>query len=176
MSGDHTTAGIAMYGAIVATLDLIWNVYKWWTDRSKLTVRCMVGRAVANGVYVPIDSSKSDSPAALIYRVTNIGTRPATVRLLGGTHIKWRGWTPKRRVFVSPDKMPATLEPSGEVVAKYCQFLTLGRITTLEAVDSTDRHYKAPRKDLRKVRRAISQLRRQGRRVALGTTSGTKCD
>jgi hypothetical protein len=158
---DWTATAIAIYGAALATAIFFWNVYVWWADRGSLKVQCFVGRHL-DGAFLQVRTAgASDDELCIVYTVTNVGRRPITVRLLGGSHRKWRGWIPRSWDFAIKNQNPTTLEPTDYLTAEEDEFLALGKITSLIAIDSLNIRHKAPWKDLREVRRMIRRLRKR---------------
>ncbi len=171
MPGDHvsqrdwTATAIAIYGAALATVVFIWNVYVWWGDRGSLKVHCFVGWPFEGGFRQVRTAVANDNEPYIVYTVTNVGRRPITVRLLGGSHRKWKGWIPRSWDFAIKNQEPKTLQPTDYLVATEDEFLTLGRITALMAIDSINKRHKAPWKDVHEVRRVIGRLRKQATTV-----------
>ncbi len=79
------TTGLAIYGAVVSTLALVWHVYRDVTDRGRLRVQCYIGNLVG-GVGPP------DSQDYLTYKITNIGRKPVMVTHAGGQYKGERGF------------------------------------------------------------------------------------
>lgn len=166
---DGTTI-VAIYGAAVATIVLVWDVYKWCADRGVLQVRCNIARPFTGegfdeAALVPAKASDAKTiKVCLAFRVTNIGSRPVNVIHVGGSHRTWSRWRFRSREFLTPtEALPTILKPTDYLTSKNYDFLELGRITSLFALDSLDRRFYASRKDLRKVRRVIRGIRRQAK-------------
>jgi len=106
---------IAIYAAIVATIVLIWNIFKWKVSGPKLAVEC-----------APISDEPSSEftrrfSAQIAVKVTNKGDQPTLITDIE-YHVYHNWWAtfrqrPYGRVaagVVSPDALPWKLEP-GEV-------------------------------------------------------------
>jgi hypothetical protein len=143
------TSVLAAYGALVSTVAVLWNVFRDVTDRGKLRVHCYLGKIVTG--------STIDPRTYLIYQVTNVGRRAAVVTNVGGRRTKQPGdeWL---AFVIKPRNLPKTLQP-GEYLMEYSPDLAgLTRVTKFEAYDSHGRYYRAPRADLREIRKRLPGL------------------
>ncbi len=67
------TTLIAIYGAVLSTLALGWNIYKWYCERPSLLVDAKIMREVPD----------IDGKDRLVVSATNQGHRPVNVKLWG---------------------------------------------------------------------------------------------
>lgn len=139
------TAVLAVYGAVVSTVALAWHIFRDVTDRGRLRVHCYLGR-----VLDPADAE--DNRTHLIYHVTNVGRRPVMVTHVGGRRRADPG-DPKTAFMITTRKLPKMLQP-GEYVIEHTPDLVefASRVMALHAIDSHDRRYRAPVRDLRAIR------------------------
>jgi len=66
---DYVTLGIALWGALLASIVFGWNLYRDLSDRGKLKVHCYIGLIIQPGVGV----TKED---LVCWQVTNVGRQP----------------------------------------------------------------------------------------------------
>jgi hypothetical protein len=164
---DLTTTIIALYGAVLATFVFVWDVHKWLADRGKLKVRCFIARPFEGegfqSALVPAAATDAkDCLLCLAFRIVNTGTRSILVTQAGGRHRKWTGWSFNSWEFGTPDaNLPKKLEPTEDLIAKNYDFLALGKITSLFALDSVGQRHYAPPNEVRDVRRVIRAIRKQ---------------
>jgi len=163
---DWTTTLIAVYGAVLATVVFLWDLYKRWADKGNLEVRSFIGVPLKTDdgkiAYVRIDATAIPDQARpfLVYKITNTGGAPVTVSHVGGRQREWKYFVPRSREFLASGFQEAeTLEPTKYFLTTDDNFLQLGKLTELFAIDTRGNHYKAPSKDLRRVRIAISRIR-----------------
>jgi hypothetical protein len=71
------TTIIAIYGAVLSTLVLLWNLYRDATNRGKLRVECSLEYKFITGIH--------DDTLYLFHKVTNIGKQPIMLTNVGGT-------------------------------------------------------------------------------------------
>jgi hypothetical protein len=90
-----TTAALAIYGAVLATVTFGWNLFRDLRDRGKIKVYASVSRLVWGPTGVPLYSVKHDFPAEgasknlyIVMTVANIGRRP----------MRWEGWGGKYKI------------------------------------------------------------------------------
>jgi hypothetical protein len=128
----------AIWGAVVSTIAITWNVWRDLTDRGKLDIMCYMGLLV--GGVIPDEGLK------LIYRVTNVGRKPVVLTHIGG------GLTDKRHFMITAVDLPKTLQP-GDYYLNYSNDLSIldQNPTALWAIDSLNRHWKIPKKMLRQL-------------------------
>jgi hypothetical protein len=69
-SGGVMTIIIAVYGAVLSTLALGWNIYKWYCERARLLVDAKIMREVPD----------IDGKDRLVVSATNRGRRPVNVK------------------------------------------------------------------------------------------------
>lgn len=106
----------AWWGAVVATLVLVWDAYKWNARGARLRVVAHPNMTVRN---VPYISEEDRFVAVTVY---NTGDQPATISTIAGRHYKSRLHKFFRRenlnfLVVNPGfgpGLPAVVEPGGE--------------------------------------------------------------
>jgi hypothetical protein len=138
VSGILTTF-LAIWGAVVSTIAIVWNVRRDLVDRGKLRVVCY--RGGLRGGYGP-----PDPKTYLVYNVTNVGRRPVIVTNLGGARNKKTHF-----VISTRSPLPRTLQ-HGEYFME-CSDLSImdEQPEALWAVDSLNRYWKFPRRALRRL-------------------------
>ena len=77
---DQTTF-IAWWGAIVATIVFVWDIYKWKTDGAKLDVQVTPNMQ-------SIGDPRRDGITWVSVTVTNMGSRPSTIKSIGMFYYK----------------------------------------------------------------------------------------
>ncbi|HHG3514806.1 TPA: hypothetical protein ACPV0E_001724 [Vibrio parahaemolyticus] len=105
----------AWWGAIVASIVLIWDVYKWKTDGPMLNV------LLAPNMKTFGDPERDDMTWVSI-TVTNVGSRPTTLKSVGMWYHKdrmsyWRKKVQHAAIFPNPNKqfpLPFVLKPGEE--------------------------------------------------------------
>jgi hypothetical protein len=133
------TTFLAIWGAVVATIAIVWNIRRDLVDRGKLKVVCYIGQIVGSGV------GPTDPTRRLVYNVTNIGRRSVIVTHIGGK------LTADTNFMVPNAKVPRTLQP-GEYFNEYCDLSVLhDKPQELWALDSLGKYWKIPRKQLRNL-------------------------
>jgi len=139
---DPLTTFLAVWGAVVSTAAIVWNVRRDLVDRGKLRVTCYLGHL--QGGFGP-----EDPRLHLVYSVTNTGRRPVTVTHIGGAVTKERHF-----MIIPRGELPRTLQP-GEAVLEYSDDLSVldEAPLALWAIDSIGKHWKVPRKPLRQLLR-----------------------
>jgi hypothetical protein len=139
---NELTTFLAVWGAIVSTAAIIWNIRRDLVDRGRLRVICYFGQ-LRSGV------EPEDPTTYLAYQVTNMGRRPVVVTHIGGAIRKGRHFMVNTRVG-----MPRTLQP-GECFLEYTHDLSVldQSPQSLWAIDSLGKHWKVPRKQLRQLLR-----------------------
>lgn len=134
------TTFLAIWGAVVSTIAIIWNIRRDLADRGKLHVVCYRGHTVG-------DSTAGDAKLRLVYNVTNTGRRPILVTHIGGAFTK-------ESHFIVPTRgqMPRMLQPT-EYLLEYSEDLSVleRKPQALWAIDSTGKHWKIPRRQLRQL-------------------------
>ena len=107
----------AWWGAIVASIILIWDVYKWKTDGPKLNVFLSPNMKTFG------DPSR-DAITWVAVTVTNVGSRPTTLKSTGMWYYKnridyWRHKVLFAAIFPNPNDrfpLPTVLKPGEEWV------------------------------------------------------------
>lgn len=72
---------IAWWGAIVSTVVFVWDIYKWKTDGAKLNVQLAPNMQ-------SIGDPRRDGITWVSITVTNIGSRPCTIKSVGMWYYK----------------------------------------------------------------------------------------
>ncbi|MFL6211185.1 MAG: hypothetical protein ACJ74W_20215 [Pyrinomonadaceae bacterium] len=109
---DNVTTFLAWWGAIVSTVVIVWDVYKWRkTGHPKLIVR-------ANGNFQDAHSVNPQKYIAI--KITNVGDKPTTLSLITFRYYKtkpskWRKQEADKRGFFQPLRPSAPLPYKLEV-------------------------------------------------------------
>ena len=147
-----TTAVLAIYGAVLSSFTLGWNLYRDYIQRGRLRVVCYVGHIVG-------DAAISSDKNWLMWRVTNIGKEPVVLTHVGGSFGKTHFMINTR------EPLPVTLKPGEYYSTQTDDFSILeGRLEYLSALDSLGRTFKASKKSTREMKRkyAAGEYRAKG--------------
>ena len=133
------TTYLAIWGAVLSTIAILWNVRRDLADRGKLRVLCYLGNV--RGAISP------DSRTHLVHNVTNVGRRAVVVTHIGGA-IK----RDKHFLINTRGPIPRTLQP-GEYFLEYSHDLSVldENPKALWAVDSIGNYWRISRKALRRL-------------------------
>ena len=134
------TTFLAIWGAVVSTIAILWNIRRDLSDRGKVRVLCYLG--VLRGGDGP-----PDPRTHLVYHVTNVGRRAVVVTHIGGALAKDRHFMVNTR-----GPMPRTLQP-GEYFLEYSQDLSVldDQPQALWAIDSIGNYWRISKKALRRL-------------------------
>lgn len=157
------TLALAIYGALLGTLNALWAIRKDVRDRGRLAVR----------VKVPTTPFYESGPIVgdlLVFEVVNTGRRVSFIKAVGGCYADGR---PFALAIIGghnqhPDSFPAKLEPSERVLIR-TQLLSTppSEVRRLGVWDTLGDSYFAPSADLRGAQRL--HLKRAGQSPVLGT-------
>lgn len=102
-----TTTIVAWWGAILASVVFLWDVYKWWTAGPKIRFSVQTGME-------SINMPEYDGRTLILANVTNYGDRPTTITNLGFLYFK-SFWSQLRkrsdRAFIIPNPSTAQRLP-----------------------------------------------------------------
>ena len=147
------TTVTAIYGAVLATIVLAWNVAEFFLDRGKFKVWCMIGRTHPGktGIIDVGDSGDIRASDNLYWYVTNVGRRPLTLRCVGGIY------DPKtKKGFTVPLGSGPKIIPSGSFEIQGAAISAdLRDVRYLVAVDGAGKFFYAKRKEVRALRENI---------------------
>ena len=90
---EKLTMFLAVWGAIVATIALTWNIVRDWTDAPRIKVRAFIGRMMP---------SPDDQDYLCVFAI-NVGRYPITISSWGGRFKRARGEVP-RAFIVNPQR------------------------------------------------------------------------
>jgi hypothetical protein len=136
------TSALALWGAVIATAALTWNIVRDIGERPKVKIDAMIGRMY------PDHADRS----YVILTMTNIGRRPVFIKGWGAT-LKKDGPQPKGLV-VRPHGLPKMLSESEYHIEFTHDFRVLApEVERLYVYDSSGREWKLTRKQLRELRK-----------------------
>ncbi len=143
MTFDVTTF-LAIWGAILSSFAVGWNVYRDFADKGRLKVDCYIGKHIITGIGVVQDN-------LLIWSITNVGKRSIIIMHIGGSLRK------DDFIIDTKTKLPHKLEP-GEYITEYINDLRIFKedVRKLFVVDTLGKKYKAPNK---RVKQAIKSAK-----------------
>jgi hypothetical protein len=151
------TTVLAVYGSLVSTAAVFWNIYSSLQDRAKLKVRLSLKRIVTRSDGRPFaiapDHAAAGNGKVLGYvSITNIGRRPVNVTGVGAVR------DDGQRLQVSQDILPKILN-EGESTFEVIHDLVAeaGRLKQLFAYDSAGKEWNTPKEDLNKVKKDAPQ-------------------
>jgi hypothetical protein len=139
MSESTTTTVLAIWGAILSSFTLGWNLYRDFLQRGRLRVTCYIGQIFG-------DPTISQEKRLLIWNVTNVGKEPVVLTNIGGSI----GET--AFVVNTRDPLPRTLGP-GDYFTGFSDDLSVLKqeLEYLCAYDSLGRIFKASKKAVKEL-------------------------
>ena len=132
------TQPLAIWGAILSTVAVTWNVVRDLGDRPRLKVEAMIGKMYPD---------HTDREYVFV-TITNIGRRPVVVKGCGGR--KKKHVPGKRGIFIVSIGLPRTLK-EGEYHNEWTPDLSFinDDLEKIHVWDSAGREWKISRKNLR---------------------------
>jgi hypothetical protein len=146
-TNDLSIRDIAIiYGAVLSTAALIWNVIRDLNDRPKLKVEAMIGYMVPS-----VDKKQS-----IFLTVSNIGKRPVMVK-------GWYGELKGTNFMVVTTLLPKMLEESHYLTEKLDDLTVFENgLKNLYITDSTDKKWKISSKNIKSLHKEYSKLKGKG--------------
>lgn len=150
MKQETVTLIIAIWGAVLSTIAIIWSVYRDLTDKGRLRVSCYVGSLVTPGVRIKKGN-------CLIWNVVNVGRQPVLLTNIGGMFENNTGF-----IVQTTTPLPKMLSPGEYVLDHMVDFMSLDgkNLKALVAMDSFGRVFKAPRKQLKELQKRMDVERK----------------
>jgi hypothetical protein len=148
MIDSSTTGVLAVWGAIVSTVTFGWNLYRSIKQRGCLRVSCYIGKIAAG-------------EEGLIWNIINVGKEPGFLTHIGGS-------TKKYKFIMNTDRtlpLPKMLQPGQYVTALFDAHDDLSMLEPLPdlkhlwAITSLGKKFKAPRKQVKKLKRDLTPQR-----------------
>ena len=136
---------LAIWGAVLSSFTVVWNLLRYHMQRGRLRISCYIGQFIGE------KGSGVDSKINyLIYQVTNMGKEPVVLAKIGGTYKDKTGF------LVMPplrQALPLTLKPGEYAMIECSDLHTLGKyLKCLIAIDSLGRQWKAPKKQIKDLK------------------------
>ena len=157
----------AIYGALLSTIAVGWNVYRDFHDQARIKLSTTLGHIVKNGDRTNIishafaiekwpDRFKNASPS-LFLTITNIGRRPVIIE-------NWAIHTDRKKTgedhFIYPLRsLPKALK-EGEYAVEHTDDLSLlaDDAKKIFAWDTTGKKWSLSRRELRKLQREVQSV------------------
>lgn len=139
MNKETVTVILAIWGAVVSTVAIIWNIYNSLKDKGKLKVDCYIGNQVVEGVGIV-------KKQLLVLNITNIGKRDIIISHIGGK------LSDSDFILTTRNRMPHKLQP-GEYIIEYSDDLSVLNDNKLKllVLDTLGNSYSPKKKRLREA-------------------------
>jgi len=138
----NLTPLLALWGSIISTIALTWNVIRGLQDRRKLKVEAYIG------YFLPGDTQKKYFYVVM----TNIGRRPILVSRYGALLKKKKGEKGNPATLIIARNLPKMLK-EGEYHIEFTEDLSLfsRNIKNIFAGDSTGKNWKISKKNFKQL-------------------------
>ena len=134
------TTILALWGALLSSIAVGWNLYRDLSEKGKLRVTCYVGCTIEGG--------KLDPNKYLFWNVTNIGRTSILVKSIGGKN------KDDTAFFIKESCLPKMLKPGEYIIESVADFSVLSEnLKSLNAYDSLGREFKASRKQVEQLKK-----------------------
>ena len=164
-SSFDITRFLALWGAILSSIGLGWNLYRDLHDRAKLKVSAGIkrfvtgadGRAFAIAHNLPVEGVSNQ--AYVVISMTNVGRRPAMVKGWGG---RYRNPVNGKRAFtIIGIDLPKMLK-EGEYHFEYTDnFNAVGEnVKSLYVWDSSGKEWRLPKRELENLKQEVRTIQR----------------
>jgi hypothetical protein len=162
MSEPITLTGLlAVYGTIISTVALFWNIFRDLLDMPRLQLSARLGRLAKNEVTGQLYAADPDLPVHgateqlfVFLDVTNVGRRPARWDGWGGKHSKKVNG--QESFVVIPVSLPKMLN-EGESHTEMTPELHDGidNVRRISIWDASGKKWHLPNKELKKLKQAV---------------------
>jgi hypothetical protein len=145
MDKEIITVILAIWGALLSSIAIGWNIFRDLVGRGRLRVSCYIGNIVGGPEGI-------DPNNYLVWSITNIGKEPVVLTHIGG------GFKDKEFMLTPHAQLPRMMQP-GEYILEYTNSLNLleDDLKFLAAIDSLGKKYKAPRKQVRRLKKEYAR-------------------
>ena len=137
MTKETITTILAIWGAMLSSIAIGWNLYRDISQRGRLRVNCYLGKIV--------DEARGLDPKNyIVWNITNVGKEPSILTTIGGA------FQDSHFLIKTRNQLPLTLKP-GEYILEYSDGIEIFEkdLKYLWAIDSIGKYYKAPRKQMK---------------------------
>ena len=136
---EITTLVIAIWGAVLATISLVWNLLRDISHQGKLRVHCYRGKIVGGGI--------SDENTYLVYSVTNVGKEPIVLSNFGGTTSdeKYNAFC----ITLDNEHVSKMLQPGDHIIQRAEIDILDDNLLTLSVTDTLGRTFECPKKTVK---------------------------
>ena len=154
MEAVNWTFRLALYGAVVATLTAIAQIWTYARDRSLLRVSMMLG--------IPYPGPAQD--LSLSFSIGNAGRRPITVKMLCGDYGWWWWHENRGSVVLTLEGLPTELSEGGykTFATQDCLELLDGRRIRFYARDARGKRWWVRSRQVRQAQAAYRNLLAEG--------------
>jgi len=143
---------LALWGTVISTIALTWNILRGIQERKKIEVEANIG------FFLPGDAERK----VFYVTMTNVGRRPVFITGWGALRKKKKSEKGKPGIFITARNLPKMLKES-EYNIEYTEDLTVfeRNITRVQVWDSTGKKWKISRKNLKRLLKDASELLQQ---------------
>ena len=156
---------IAIYGAVVSTIVLIWNLYTHYNNKGSLKIKVAL---IKDCGHYTEDVGVGTHSRLFRFDVVNKGKQALTITSIGGMTKRpklidfWRK-LPRFQIQFSKDYLsfPYTIEPTKTSCWMYDfpSLEHLGKISKIYVQDSSGKFWYAPRKKIKKITAIIAAMK-----------------
>lgn len=141
------TKFLALWGAILSTIAITWNIFRDANDKGKLKIEAMIGKMVP-------DHTDKDY---LVITITNIGRRPVLVKSRGG--MKKKNVKGARGMYIIPHGLPRMLK-EGEYHMEFTEDLSIisPELEKIHVWDSTGKEWEVSKKNLKSLFKDVQKI------------------
>ena len=143
------TKWLALWGSILSTVAVTWNIFRGLQDRKKIKVEAHIG------IIIPGDVEKK----VFYSTMTNVGRRPVYITGWGLLIKRSKGEIKKRGRIIMGRNIPMMLK-DGEYNLEYTEDLSTfsDELITVQVWDSAGNKWKISRKNLKQLLKEAADL------------------
>ena len=134
---------LGIWGSVLATIAIGWNLIRAYRKRTRVTVSCSIRHIVEPGVGVTATNQ-------LYWHMVNAGAKDVFI-----THVCGK-MKEKPKEFLVPDFTPQRLKSGDYSQHIASEYPNPNDIACLYVSDSLGRKWKAPRRNLKEIRRVLA--------------------
>ena len=144
---------LALWGTIVSSIALTWNIIRGSQDKKKIKIEAQIGH------FMPGDAKDK----VFYVTVTNIRRRPVFITGWGALRKKKKGEKGKPGIIIISPKLPKMLK-DGDYEILHTEDLSIfscNELTRIQVWDSTGKKWKVSRKNMRQLLKTAKKTRQK---------------